>query len=272
MLSIFMNKQSRIEKAQSAYRRRDVKASRLAHTKNIIAEHNEEHTKDKGKYVGDVVFGALDGIVTTFAIVSGVQGANLPSSIVLILGFANLFGDGLSMGFGNYLSIKSEIDYIKRERRRELWEIEHVPEGEKEEVRQIYAKKGFKGKDLDRVVDVITSDKNVWLDTMMYEELGLLHEDKTPAKSGLATFLAFCAAGFIPLITFVLAMLFPWYIFDTFVVSAMLTGLALYTVGAMRSWVTGIHWHNSGMQMLVVGGIAAIVAYAIGYLLRGIVA
>src|SRR3990167_3851714 len=113
-----MLKRNRIERAQEAYKTKYLTLSKLAHTKGAIKRASEEHQKERGKYLGDYVYGALDGIVTTFAVVSGVEGAKLSSSIVLILGFANLIGDGVSMGVGNYLSTKSELDYIKKERKR----------------------------------------------------------------------------------------------------------------------------------------------------------
>jgi VIT1/CCC1 family predicted Fe2+/Mn2+ transporter len=265
-----MPKENRIEKAQSAYYSKNVEESKKAHTKHAIERAAELHTKERGKYLGDVVFGALDGIVTTFAVVSGVAGANLSSSVVLILGFANLIGDGISMAMGNYLSTKSELEYIKRERDRETWEVEHVPEGEKEEIRQIFIKKGFKGKDLDRAVDIITSDKTIWIDTMMREELGLTVEDKTPVLSGAATFIAFSIAGFIPLLAFVLAGVIPGLINNSFIVSVALSAFTLFAVGAMKTWVTGKKWYISGVEMLFVGGIAAFAAYLVGFLLKGL--
>ncbi len=257
---------TRVENAIKAYKKRDLESTKKAHTKEAIS--NEEHTKDRGKYVKDLVYGALDGTVTTFAVVSGVQGASLSHSIVLILGFANLIGDGLSMAIGNYLGTKSELEYIKEERKREEWEIENYPKGEVEEIRHIFEKKGFKGKDLERAVKIVTSDKKVWVDTMMLEELGLTSEDKTPFLSGLATFIAFITAGFIPLIAFVVSLAYPLsYVFE---ISIALTAVVLFTAGALRSLVIGRNWFKAGMEMLFVGGIAAAAAYFVGYALRGL--
>ena len=257
---------SRVEKAQKAFKKQDVESMKKAHSKDQI--HNEPHKKERGRYLGDFVYGALDGIITTFAVVSGVEGARLSPSIILILGFANLFADGVSMAVGNYLSNKSELEYIAKERQREEWEIENYPEGEKEEIRKIYQDKGFTGKDLDRVVKVVTSDKDVWVNTMMKEELGLIDEDKTPVKSGAATFLAFVVAGFVPLAAFVLAAIFPAVQGNSFMISIVLTGMALFIVGASRTYVTGISWIRSGVEMLAVGGLAAGIAYGIGYFLQ----
>lgn len=262
-----MKTMTRVESAQRAFKNKDIEATKKAHTVHAIA--TEEHTKASGKYVGDMVYGALDGTVTTFAVVSGVQGANLAHSIVLILGFANLIGDGLSMAIGNYLGTKSELEYIKQERAREEWEIEHYPEGEKEEIRHIFSKKGFKGKDLERAVKIVTSDKKVWTDTMMLDELGLTEEDKTPIWSALATFVAFITAGFIPLLIYVLS-LFIQFDFNLFIVSMILSGITLFVAGSLRTFVTGRNWLRSGLEMLFVGSIAAGAAYLVGYLLQGI--
>ena len=264
-----MIKQTRIEKAQNAYSKKDIEASKKAHTEKAIVEHLEKHTKEKGKYLKDVVFGASDGIVTTFAIVSGVEGAHLPSSVILLLGFAKVFADAISMAVGNYLSTKSEVEYIKKEREREEWEIEHLPEGEVEEIRQIYKKKGFKGKDLEKAVKIITSDKKIWTDTMMLHELGLVESDKTPVTSSIATFFSFIIVGVVPLIAFVLALFIPGLAANSFLLSIILTGITLFIIGALRSSVTGVKWLRSGLEMLVVGGLAAGVAYAIGFFLRG---
>jgi VIT1/CCC1 family predicted Fe2+/Mn2+ transporter len=179
-----------------------------------------------------------------------------------------VFADAISMAIGNYLSTKSEVEYINKEREREEWEIEHIPEGEINEIREIYRKKGFKGKDLERVVEVITSDKKVWVDTMMMQELGLTEADKTPVKSGIATFIAFIISGCIPLIAFVLALFIPGLLNYSFLLSIILTASSLFVVGSMRSTITGTKWLISGIEMLLIGGLAAIVAYGVGYFLQ----
>ena len=119
--------------------------------------------------LGDFVYGATDGAVTTFAVVAGVVGASLSPSIVLILGFANLLADGFSMAVGNYLATKAQREYIEKARKREEWEIDNLVEQEKQEIRDIYTKKGFKAELLDEIVKVITSRRKVWFDTMMRE-------------------------------------------------------------------------------------------------------
>lgn len=115
-----------LDKAREAYKVGDVKASKEAHSTNS----SEDHKVGQGKYIKSTIYGGLDGIITTFAVVAGVTGASLQVSIVLILGLANLLADGLSMAIGDYLSTKAEIEYQADERKREAWEVKHYPEGE----------------------------------------------------------------------------------------------------------------------------------------------
>ena len=121
-----MSLMKRVDQARDAYRKGDVGSSAAAHSAvRIAASAREEHGGASHAYLGDMVYGGLDGIVTTFAVVSGVAGAQLGSGIVLILGLANLFADGFSMAVGAYLSSKSEQEYYDREYTREAWEVEH---------------------------------------------------------------------------------------------------------------------------------------------------
>ena len=260
----------RILDAVEAYRNKDVKASRKAHTPDRIKSAYEEHKTESGAYIGEAVYGALDGIITTFAVVAGVAGAGLHSGIVLILGFANLVGDGLSMGVGSYLSTKSKREYENSERARELWEVENYPQGEREEIKEIYRRKGFSGHDLDRAVEIITSDNKIWVDTMMQEELGIIEDVSPPFLNGLSTFVSFLIAGFIPLLFFVLALAMPVLGKYAFEMSVILTAVALFAVGSLRVLVTGSKWFRSGLEMLIVGGMAALAAYIIGVLLKGL--
>lgn len=259
--------------ARRAHVKLDLEASREAHTEQAIKESLGEpsiHDIEKGQYIGDMVYGAIDGIVTTFAVVSGVAGASLSSGIVLILGFANLFADGLSMAVGNYLGTKSEVEYKHRERYREEWEVENLPEEEQQEVRQIYQRKGFTGELLEKAVEVITRDKKQWVDTMLLEELHIIPEQSSPIIAGMMTFFSFVVAGFIPLLSYVLASFIPLFETSTYPISVGLTFATIFAVGSLRVYVTGKRWWTSGLEMLLVGGATAIVAYFIGYLLKGL--
>lgn len=223
--------------------------------------------------LGDFVYGATDGAVTTFAVVAGVIGASLAPSIVLILGFANLLADGFSMAVGNYLATKTQREYIEKARKREEWEIDNMIEQEKQEIREIYTKKGFKDELLDEIVRVITSRRKVWVDTMMREELGLIEDSKRPRDTAVTTFTAFNAIGLIPLIPFV-AMFASGSVAsdnDAFVYSIVFTAAAFFLIGLVKGRVVQKPLLRSGLSTLAIGGIAAAVAYAVGYLLNLVV-
>ena len=143
------------------------------------------------EYLAEFVYGGIDGSITTFAVVAGAVGAGLDSSVIIILGFANLFADGFAMSIGAYLSSKTERDTYEKHKAIEYWEIENIPEKEIEEIREIYAAKGFEGKLLEDVVATITADKDRWVDVMMKEELGMIEDTKSPFKVGFITFISF---------------------------------------------------------------------------------
>ena len=220
--------------------------------------------------VEDFVYGAVDGSVTTFAVVAGVIGAELSPSIVLILGFANLFADGFSMAVGNYLSSKTRVEYIEKRRRREEWEIENLDEQEKQEIRDIYTEKGFKDELLEAIVNVITARRRVWVDTMMKEELGLI-EDKNsrPLDTAVTTFVGFNTIGVIPLIPFIFlyASGFSVSIQYAFVYSTIFTAISFFTIGIIKGRVVDKSILKSGLNTLAIGGIAASIAYMVGHML-----
>lgn len=219
--------------------------------------------------IEDFVYGATDGAVTTFAVVAGVVGASLSPSIVLILGFANLFADGFSMAVGNYLGSKSQREFIEKERRKEEWEIDNLVEQEKQEIKDIYMKKGFKAELLDEIVNVITSRRKVWIDTMMREELGLIEEKKKPLDGAITTFTAFNLVGLVPLIPFVFLHLSGFTISTehAFLYSVVFTGISFFLIGIVRGKIVNKSLLRTGINTLAVGGIAASVAYVVGYLL-----
>jgi vacuolar iron transporter family protein len=221
----------------------------------------------------DFVYGATDGAVTTFAIVAGVVGASLSPSIVLILGFANLFADGFSMAIGNFLATKSRKEYIERARRREEWEIDNLANQERQEIRDIYAGKGFKDEILDEIVRIITSRRKVWVDTMMKEELGLIDDARRSRDTAVTTFVAFNAIGVIPLLPFMIMYATGAIAtaIDAFVYSSVFTGIAFFTIGAVKGRILQSCIIRSGAGTLAVGSIAAVVAFVVGYLLNQLI-
>jgi VIT1/CCC1 family predicted Fe2+/Mn2+ transporter len=234
------------------------------HTPPAIAERLAAATEHS--YLRDFVLGAIDGTVTTFAVVSGVAGAELSATVAVILGFANLLADGFSMAAGNFLSTRADRQVLERAREIEEMHIERVPEGEREEIRQIFAGKGFEGPLLERVVDVITEDPRRWVDTMLTEEMGLQLEKPSPLRAAVSTFVAFITVGFVPLMPFVLLRLSAEH---TFVVSTVLTGVTFFLIGVFKGFVVNRPWLSSGLETFIVGGLAASLSYAVGLLLRG---
>jgi VIT1/CCC1 family predicted Fe2+/Mn2+ transporter len=228
------------------------------------------HSGPTGPYIGPIVYGGLDGIVTTFAVVSGVAGANLGSGVVLILGLANLLADGVSMAVGSYLSSKSEREYYDREYRTERWEIEQFPEDERAELFQLYREHGYPDADALGLTRIQTSRPESWVNAMMAEEHGLLEDDTDPVKRGFATFGAFVVAGSLPLIAYVLGLFIPFVASIAFPLSLILSALALFALGAAKVLITERQVVRSGMEMLLVGGLAAGVAYLVGFLLQGL--
>jgi VIT1/CCC1 family predicted Fe2+/Mn2+ transporter len=216
-------------------------------------------------YLGDAVLGGIDGCVTTFAVVAGAVGGGFSGLVVIVLGFANLLADGFSMAVSNYQGTKSQIEIVEQARRSEERQISEIPEGEREEVRQIFAAKGFSGETLEKVVSVITNDRRLWVDTMLTEELGLDIEGPDPLRAALATFVAFLVVGLIPLLPFIVPGLSPDIRFLT---SAIGTAIAFFGVGAAKGIVLGRQALRAGLETLLTGGAAAFLAYVVSAWLR----
>ena len=225
--------------------------------------------------IEDFVYGATDGAVTTFAIVAGVVGASLSPSVVLILGFANLFADGFSMAIGNYLSAKSRIEYVERQRKREEWEIENTTAQKIQEIKDIYLDKGFRDELLESIAKVITSKRKVWVDTMMEEKIGLAgNNNENPIYKAITTFFAFYLVGLIPLIPFIYVY-FVYFdlshsinkIDNVFLYSILFTAISFFSIGLIKGKVVNKSPVKSGLNTLIIGGIAAVVAFLVGSLL-----
>ena len=215
-------------------------------------------------YLRDWIYGGIDGAVTTLAVVTGVVGAQLSPWIILVMGFANLVADGFSMAASNFLGTKAEHDDLKRIEAIENRHIDLAPEGEREEVRQIFLNKGFTGDDLTRIVELVTADRTRWVRTMLTEEYGLPREVRSPWIAAVTTFSAFLACGLVPLLPYVFGLN------HALTVSVIMTGAVFFTIGSVKSRWSTASWLRSGFSTLAVGAIAAGLAYATGVLLNSL--
>lgn len=215
-------------------------------------------------YIRDWVYGGIDGSVTTFAVVSGVVGAGLSPIVILVMGFANLVADGFSMAASNYLGTRAEQEDLKHLEVIEYRHVDTAPEGEREEVRQIFREKGFEAEELERVVELITSDRKRWVQTMLTEEYGLPREVRSANFAALSTFCAFFLCGLIPLLPFIFGTA------RAFTLSTVLTGAVLFAVGAIKAKWSTRAWWRSGLETLFVGSIAAALSCLVGLVFKSL--
>jgi vacuolar iron transporter family protein len=233
------------------------------HSKQAVAKRLS--AAPPSSYLRDWVYGGIDGAVTTFAVVAGVVGAELSNRVVLILGIANLVADGFSMAASNYSGTKTEHEEQAHLRAIEERHIDAVPEGEREEVRQIFRAKGFAGRDLERAVDVITADRERWVDTMLAEEYGLPKAVRSPLMAAASTFASFVLCGAVPLLPFLVGAR------ATFHLSVVMTAFVFFLIGSTKSRWSPVSWSRSGAETLGIGLGAAALAFAVGYALKGLV-
>ncbi|NVK34978.1 MAG: VIT1/CCC1 transporter family protein [Rhodobacteraceae bacterium] len=216
-------------------------------------------------YLRDWIYGGIDGAVTTFAIVAGSLGAQLSTKVVLILGLANLLADGFSMATANYSGTKSESDDYRRLRGIEERHIKLAPDGETEEVRQIYQAKGYRGEELETIVKLITSHHQTWIETMMQEEYGMTSVQRAPMRAALTTFSAFVICGSLPLIPFVFGLN------ASGTITTALTACAFFLIGSAKARWSTQGWFSSGLETTAIGMTAAGIAWLVGSLLNQLV-
>ena len=221
--------------------------------------HIEPHQKESSS-IRDFVFGFGDGINTSLGIVAGVGGADVSSSIIILAAIVAMFTGAKAMAVQNYLAVKSQRQILHSEIEREKWEMENVPGAERREIEDVYKAKGFTGTELENIVNKITSDKKVWLDTMLTEELKLnLEIVGRPLKSAFRMFGAFLVGGILPII--------PYFFSSGYVPLLIAIGASLsasFVIGAIKSKIANLSILRGGLEMAGLGTGIALIGYGIG--------
>jgi len=221
--------------------------------------HTEPHQKESSS-IRDFVFGFGDGINTSLGIVAGVGGADVSSNLIILAAIVAMFTGAKAMAVQNYLAVKSQRQVLHSEIEREKWEMENVPEAERLEIEDVYKAKGFTGTELENIVNKITADKKVWLDTMLTEELKLnLEIVGSPLKSAFRMFGAFLIGGILPII--------PYFFSSGYVPLLIAIGASLsasFVIGAIKSKIANISILRGGLEMAGLGTGIALIGYGIG--------
>jgi VIT1/CCC1 family predicted Fe2+/Mn2+ transporter len=226
--------------------------------------HVEPHIKESN-YIRDLVFGFGDGVNTSLGIVAGVGGAVIAADVIILAALVGMFTGAKAMAVQNYLAVKSQREILESEIKREEFEIENVPDKEREEIEDIFKSKGFQGFELKRVVDKITSNKDVWLKTMLTEELGLnLDILGNPLKGALVMFGSFLLGGILPII--------PYFLVKSALISSPIAlGIAIgisitssFIIGAIKARMAKKNFIKGGIEMAGLGTGIALVGYGIG--------
>jgi DNA damage-binding protein 1 len=262
---------------------RDLNAARKAFTAGdieaLVSSHDnaigspEDHAGEAGDFIKSLVFGGLDGIITTFAIVSAAVGADLSKKTVIVMGLANLIADAISMGLGDALSEKAELDYINREWQRETWEMDNNPAGEIKEMLELYEAEGVSREDSALILTTMAKYKEFFVKHMMIVELGLQtpEEDANPWAKGAVTFSAFVMFGAVPLVSYIIANAAGADGGLLFGLCILFTAMAIFLLGAVKGKFAQSNMIQAGALMTLNGGLAAAASYLIGWGLGEIV-
>jgi vacuolar iron transporter family protein len=213
--------------------------------------------------VRDVVIGMADGLTVPFALAAGLSAAVSSTSVIVTAGLAEIAAGAIAMGLGGYLAARTDAQHFDAEVKREEWEIDNKRKFELDEVRGIFAGYGLSGVALDNVVTSIASDRKRWVDFMMRFELGLETPDPKRAPISAATIaVSYLVGGLIPLLPYMLLT----ELSEALKVSILTTGVALLIFGAVKGHFTGLNRIVSGLQTLLVGGLAAAAAFWLAHL------
>lgn len=227
--------------------------------------HLEAHAASRGLLLRNIILGGQDGVVNVLGIVLGVAAATGSNSLVLLSGLAATFAESISMAAVAYTSTRAEEEHYQSEKRRELGEMDSMPDMERLEIEEIYRAKGFSGRLLRQVVDKITSNRKIWLETMMQEELGLENpsESMTPLWQGVVVGGSAIIGSLVPVAPF---FLLPAQ--SAIPISLVLSLAVLFSTGAIKSRYTSGRWVHGGLELMLIGGAAAFAGYLVGVLFQ----
>ncbi len=227
-------------------------------------EFKEQHFHSS-ELVTDIVIGMSDGLTVPFALAAGLSGAVHDTHIIVIAGLAEIAAGSIAMGLGGYLAGKTEIDHYNAEQKREEWEVDNLPEKEKEEVREIFAEMGMSEDTQRHVVEEMSKDKAKWVEFMMRYELGLEKPDAKRARnSALNIGLSYVAGGMVPLLPY----FFTPVPEDGLKLSACITVVCLFIFGFFKAKATGQNAWSGAVRVMLIGSIAAAAAFLIAKLLN----
>ena len=211
-------------------------------------------------YLEDMVLGACDGIITCFAVIAAAAGGALGALVIIILGVANVLADAVSIGASNFLAKRSRGDFLRSQ------EVDNLPEEKKKELSEQIKERGVHESDSHRVVACLTLHKRAWVTALMAMGPGLQSVNGKAWIHALATLGAFVIAGAFPLIPYLFGV--ESY---TFAIASATAAVTLFTAGALRTLITNVPWLRSGLEMLIVGSVAGVVAYVVGWAVSRIV-
>jgi vacuolar iron transporter family protein len=232
--------------------------------KRVQSDHVEPHIKESN-YIRDVVFGFGDGVNTSLGIVAGIGGATVGVDIVILAAIIGMFTGAKAMAVQNYLAVKSQIEILQSEIKREEYEIENTPEKEREEIVEIYKAKGFAGEELSMVVNKITSNKGVWLKTMLTEELGLnLEILGSPIKGAIVMFISFLVGGILPILPYFIVKTGLINNFTALLIAISISLTSSFVIGAIKGRLAKKSWIKGGLEMSLLGTGIALLGYGIG--------
>jgi vacuolar iron transporter family protein len=228
-----------------------------------VTPHVERHFTAT-ETVRDIVIGMADGLTVPFALAAGISGAGAATNIVVTAGLAEIAAGSIAMGLGGFLAARTDYEHYETERQREVEETESVPEVEKEEVAVFFRQYGLKDDELKPVVNALSKDRDRWVDFMMRFELGLEAPDpKRAGQSALTIALSYIIGGMIPLSPYILIP----NLSTALLVSIGVTLIALFFFGFFKGKFTGLNPLRSGLQTILVGGLAAAVAFGLARLI-----